>query len=235
MQIAAYQQIKQAQNHINNIQVVAGFIQQQKNCLYRKILNNRDSSITNEVECFLHYKDNFLKIQVEATTTASNESQNLRHESFQLSELEIDVSELESSEDFQEKQDVLDFLGKNKLNVYKNILYAFNKHIHSCKDDQLIELYESFTQDWDFLHIQRRVCQNLKDNVRPSLKFRNMLKSENLKKIFLHFLQNIERYWLKDSKIKDKEVYNNSISLLLKGYEHGTLIKHIQYYRKSKK
>ncbi|KAL4494009.1 hypothetical protein ABPG72_022026 [Tetrahymena utriculariae] len=235
MQIAAYQQIKQAQDSINNIQVIAGFIQQQKNCLYRKILNKRDSSINNEVECFLHYKNHFLKIYVEANAMMSDDSQKFVHESFQSSEQEIDVIELESSEDFQEKQDVLDFLGKNKLNVYKNILYAFNKHIHSCKDDSLIELYESFTQDWDFMHIQRRVSQNLKDNVRPSLKFRNLLKSQNLKKIFIHFLQNIDKFWLKNSKIKDKEVYNNSISLLLKGYEHGTLIKHIQYYRKNKK
>ncbi|EWS76346.1 hypothetical protein TTHERM_000013199 (macronuclear) [Tetrahymena thermophila SB210] len=233
MQIAAYQQIKQAQNHINSIQVIAGFIQQQKNCLYRNILYCRDNSVA--IECFRHYKNNFLKIQVDATAIC-NESQNQRHEiDFESSQLEIDVSELESSQDFQEKKDVLDFLGKNKLNVYKNILYAFNKHILSCKDEKLIELYESFTQNWNYLHIQRRVSQNLKDNVRPSLKFRNLLKSQNLNKIFIHFLQNIEEFWLKNSKIKDKEVYNNSISLLLKGYEHGTLIKHIQYYRKSKK
>ncbi|KAL4426273.1 hypothetical protein ABPG74_018690 [Tetrahymena malaccensis] len=134
--------------------------------------------------------------------------------------------------------DIKLFLEKSKQNIYKNIVNAFYRHIHTLKDTMLQKIYEALTQDkWQFSYIALRVYQNLKGCGRFSLKIKNLLTSPNLKNIFLFFLQNAEDFWIKDSKIKEKDQLLKSISLIITAYENDCdfLLSHICYYKKQKK
>ncbi|EAS01673.2 hypothetical protein TTHERM_01207730 (macronuclear) [Tetrahymena thermophila SB210] len=134
--------------------------------------------------------------------------------------------------------DIKLFLEKSKQNIYKNIINAFYRHIHTLKDTMLQKIYEALTKDkWQFSYIALRVYQNLKGCGRFSLKIKNLLTSPNLKNIFLFFLQNADDFWIKDSKIKNKEQLLKSISLIITAYENDCdfLLSHICYYKKQKK
>ncbi|EWS72752.1 hypothetical protein TTHERM_000558579 (macronuclear) [Tetrahymena thermophila SB210] len=142
----------------------------------------------------------------------------------------------ETSQQYQEIQEITQFVKLNKDNFYKNLLYAFNRHIKLLKEPQLINLYESMTIDkWDFDHIQYRVNKNLDNCDRLGLKVRNLVKNKNLKRIFIHFLKNANSMWLDSSKIKNINQYQEFINLFLKAYNYRILSYGISYYKKHKK
>ncbi|KAL4440896.1 hypothetical protein ABPG74_009309 [Tetrahymena malaccensis] len=142
----------------------------------------------------------------------------------------------ENSPQYKEIQEITQFVKLNKDNFYKNLLYAFNRHIKQLKEPQLIQLYESMTiDDWTFDHIQYRVNKNLDNCDRLGLKVRNLVKNKNLKRIFIHFLKNANSMWLDNSKIKNIEQYQEFINLFLKAYNYRILSYGISYYKKHKK
>ncbi|KAL4488860.1 hypothetical protein ABPG72_016513 [Tetrahymena utriculariae] len=142
----------------------------------------------------------------------------------------------ENSPQYQEIQEITQFVKLNKDNFYKNLLYAFNRHIKQLKEPQLIKLYESMTiNDWKFDHIQYRVNKNLDNCDRLGLKVRNLVKNKNLKRIFIHFLKNAKQMWLDNSKIKNVDQYQEFINLFLKAYNYRVLSYGISYYKKHKK
>ncbi|KAL4439555.1 hypothetical protein ABPG74_003957 [Tetrahymena malaccensis] len=131
---------------------------------------------------------------------------------------------------------ILQFLKYSQSNVYKNIIYAFQKHISELKDEKLQQIYEQLTPDkWKFSYIQLRAYQNFKNCGRFNLKMKNLIKSKNLNKIFSFFLQNAENLWMNGSKLRDKAQHLDAIQILLQIQQNPEIVKNIENYKKSKK
>ncbi|EWS72215.1 hypothetical protein TTHERM_000537028 (macronuclear) [Tetrahymena thermophila SB210] len=137
-------------------------------------------------------------------------------------------------EDYDEL--IQQFLKYSQSNVYKNIIYAFQKHISELKDEKLQQIYEKLTPDkWKFSYIQLRAYQNFKNCGRFNLKMKNLIKSKNLNKIFSFFLQNAENLWMNGSKLKDKSQHLDAIQILMQIQQNPEIVKNIDNYKKSKK
>ncbi|KAL4494010.1 hypothetical protein ABPG72_022027 [Tetrahymena utriculariae] len=152
--------------------------------------------------------------------------------------IENSKSETEDSHQIVEQQEgeIMDFLEKSKLNTYKNIIFAFFKHIQECVDPVQQEKYEQLTEDkWEYKHISLRVYQNLRNCGRSNLKIKNLIQNRNLKGVFINFLENSDDLWIKQSKIKDKEGIKKQINLIIEAYKKNILANNIQFYKKHKK
>ncbi|KAL4502501.1 hypothetical protein ABPG72_012088 [Tetrahymena utriculariae] len=177
---------------------------------------------------YSHYLDNFDKYRI---FLPKNYHIHIQHKKFPYF-----LSVQQSQENQEHIDQVLQFLCQTKINIYKNILYAFQRHIQTCSNQRLAELYESMTKDkWDFQRIQFRVCQNLKKCSRVNLKLKNLSTNENLKNIFFYFLKNSNELWLDGSKIVDKKKIEESIQIILKAKELNMLSDNISFYKKNSK
>ncbi|KAL4476337.1 hypothetical protein ABPG74_010070 [Tetrahymena malaccensis] len=151
---------------------------------------------------------------------------------------ELNMCETEDAEENLGEKDgeIMDFLEKSKLNTYKNIIFAFFKHIQECDDPIQQEKYEQLTEDkWEYKHISLRVYQNLRNCGRSNLKIKNLIQNRNLKGVFINFLENSDDLWIKQSKIKDKEGIKKQINLIIQAYKKNILANNIQFYKKHKK
>ncbi|KAL4491972.1 hypothetical protein ABPG72_008393 [Tetrahymena utriculariae] len=123
-----------------------------------------------------------------------------------------------------------------KNNMYKNIMSAFQRHIESLNDLEIIKCYESLTEDkWPFSYIKIRVNQNLKKLGRFHLKLRNLLTSKNLKNLFIYFLKNSNSFWIQKSRVKDKEMLFELIEQLISQSQNEQFIESIKFYQKPKR
>ncbi|KAL4462912.1 hypothetical protein ABPG72_018803 [Tetrahymena utriculariae] len=214
-------------------------------CNY-KMIDDIDKDEIRQVQQYNHYLSLFSKIQMVKVEEAQDKCDeiSIEPESEYVSISNKNENNDEQIDGVNEEQneklqiDIKLFLEKSKQNIYKNIINAFYRHIHTLKDTILQKIYEALTKDkWQFSYIALRVYQNLKGCGRFSLKIKNLLTSPNLKNIFLFFLQNADDFWIKDSKIKEKDQLLKSISLIITAYENDCdfLLSHICYYKKQKK
>ncbi|KAL4439556.1 hypothetical protein ABPG74_003958 [Tetrahymena malaccensis] len=158
---------------------------------------------------------------------------------FSLSD-EISLSQYDEIENqdkpFQKSEKQDKYKEHYKNNMYKNIMSAFQRHIESLSDLDIIKCYESLTEDkWPFSYIKIRVNQNLKKLGRFHLKLRNLLTSKNLKNLFIYFLKNSNTFWIEKSRVKDKEKLFELIEQLISQSQNEQFIESIKFYQKPKR
>ncbi|EAR88053.1 hypothetical protein TTHERM_00013190 (macronuclear) [Tetrahymena thermophila SB210] len=196
---------------------------QKRRCSYRFVGMDLLTVIHQYYDYIKSFRANQFSQKIEDST--SYEMMNMMHESHNADQIE-------------EEQDgeIMSFLEKSKLNTYKNIIFAFFKHIQECVDPIQQEKYVQLTEDkWEYKHISLRVYQNLRNCGRSNLKIKNLIQNRNLKGVFINFLENSDDLWIKQSKIKDKEGIKKQINLIIEAYKKNILANNIQFYKKHKK
>ncbi|EAR92641.1 hypothetical protein TTHERM_00094320 (macronuclear) [Tetrahymena thermophila SB210] len=202
--------------HINAFQIL-----QTKACSYRAI----DSDIKELQSNLNNFKEYVHLFQDEETR---EQQKDFKEDS--------SISMEEQSTKNEDLDEIVNFLEGKKVNIYKNIINGFYAHINKCKDEKLIQKYESLIKNqWTFKYIQKRVQKSYKSCNRLNLKLKNLMSKNKLNTIFVYFLQNYEQLWLNDSKIKNKDLYKQSIQFLLKAHEYDILDDNIKVYKKQKK
>ncbi|EAR93802.1 hypothetical protein TTHERM_00400740 (macronuclear) [Tetrahymena thermophila SB210] len=121
-------------------------------------------------------------------------------------------------------------------NVMKNILKSFQRCIENEQDEQ---------QKQNFCHLSNvtyghaQLCKFLKlslktEGKRWNMKAKNLVEKSKLKSLFEYYLTNINKLWLDNSKVSNKQEHEDLVIYLLNQIQNPSDTCRIRFYQKSK-
>ncbi|KAL4496477.1 hypothetical protein ABPG72_014707 [Tetrahymena utriculariae] len=140
-----------------------------------------------------------------------------------------------------EDQDRLQYTQKLKdspierNNIFKNIVQSFLRFVGSQQNKYLLQIHSDKSSKQEGLENSIKVIKRKlkKQKCQWNQKIVSLLKSSKHQKIFQYYLENIQNFWLKHSKVENKENTYWYSRLLLKAIQDPILREEIKYYKKN--
>ncbi|KAL4441394.1 hypothetical protein ABPG74_013689 [Tetrahymena malaccensis] len=151
--------------------------------------------------------------------------------------------QIESSSDQSNKNEMNQNQSKSKAsypiknsNIMKNILKSFQRYIENEQDEQQKQHFCNLSKV-SYGHTQ--LCKFLKfslktEGKRWNMKAKNLIERSKLKPLFEYYLININKFWLNNSKVSNKNEHEVLANYLLNQIQNPSDSSQIRFYQKNK-
>ncbi|KAL4441391.1 hypothetical protein ABPG74_013686 [Tetrahymena malaccensis] len=162
--------------------------------------------------------------------------QQINSQAIECEQIQISYCEMSQETKQNNNYESISYFPSKNSNIMKNILKSFQRYIENEEDENQKQFF-CYLSKVSYGHSQ--LCKFLKfslktEGKRWNMKAKNLVEKSKIKPLFEYYLTNINKLWLDNSKVSNKDEHQIIISLLLKQIQSPEDCTKIRYYKKNK-
>ncbi|EAR93804.1 hypothetical protein TTHERM_00400760 (macronuclear) [Tetrahymena thermophila SB210] len=178
----------------------------------------------------------FSEKELQNTKKSNTQIQQINKESKEREQIQISICQVNSQGIQSDSYQTITHFHSKNSNIMKNILKSFQRYIENEEDEKQKQFF-CYLSKVSYGHSQ--LCKILKfslktEGKRWNMKAKNLVEKSKIKPLFEYYLTNINKLWLDNSKVSNKNEHQIIIQQLLKQIQNPEDCCKIRYYKKNK-